>query len=131
MIWYDYAVIKVGHLFESINKIGLFKRLDASVRIWVNTGTVNVAVGQPNNTNLNYSLTTANNTFSNTCPLMISWLGDTHVNGGVPGNVQGIVAGLYINKPPTTRRFLVRTCVPRSCHGGERHQNGNDARIIQ
>jgi hypothetical protein len=102
MIWYDYAVIKVGHLFESINKIGLVKRLDASVRIWVNTGTVNVAVAQPNTTNLNYSLTTANNTFSNTCPLMISWLGDTNANGGVPQNVQGIVAGLYINKPPTT-----------------------------
>jgi hypothetical protein len=102
MIWYDYAVIKVGHLFESINKIGLVKRLDASVRIWVNTGTVNVAVAQPNTTNLNYSLTTANNTFSNTCPLMISWLGNTEANGGVPANVQGIVAGLYINKPPTT-----------------------------
>jgi hypothetical protein len=102
MIWYDYAVIKVCHLFENINKIGLVKRLDASVRIWVNTGTVNVTVAQPNTTTLNYSLTTANNTFSNTCPLMISWLGDTNANGGVPTNVQGIVAGLYINKPPTT-----------------------------
>ncbi len=55
MIWYDYAVIKVGNLFESINKIGLVKRLDASVRIWVNTGTVTVAVAQPNLTTLNYS----------------------------------------------------------------------------
>lgn len=102
MIWYDYAVIKVGHLFESINKIGLIKRLDASIRIWVNTGTVNVAVAQPNSVNLNYSLTTANNTFSNTCPLMINWLGDVVGNGGVPDTTTGIVAGLYINKPPTT-----------------------------
>ena len=102
MIWYDYAVIKVGHLFESINKIGLVKRLDASVRIWVNTGTVNVTVGQPNTTNLNYSLTTANNTFSNTCPLSINWLPGTNANGGVPDTTTGIVAGLYINKPPTT-----------------------------
>ena len=102
MIWYDFAVIKVGHLFESINKIGLVKRLDASIRIWVNTGTVNVAVAQPDSTSLNYSLTTANNTFSNTCPLSINWLGDTNANGGVPATVTGIVAGLYINKPPTT-----------------------------
>ncbi len=36
LICYDYAVIKVGHLFESINKIGHVKRLDVSVRIWVN-----------------------------------------------------------------------------------------------
>ena len=111
MIWYDYAVIKVGHLFESINKIGLVKRLDASVRIWVNTGTVNVAVAQPNSTDLNYSLTTANNTFSNTCPLMISWLGNTEANGGVPATTTGIVAGLYINKPPTTTFNGIIFCV--------------------
>ena len=23
MLWYDYAVVKLNHLFESINKIGL------------------------------------------------------------------------------------------------------------
>ena len=102
LIWYDYCVIKVGHLFESMNKIGLVKKLDASIRIWVNTGTVNVAVAQPNSTDLNYSLTTANNTFSNTCPLMINWLGNTEANGGVAAGTAGIVAGLYINKPPTT-----------------------------
>ena len=71
MIWYDYDVIKVGHLFESINKIGLTKRLEVSIRIWVNTCTVNVDVGQPDTTNLKNKLTTANNTFSNTSPLMI------------------------------------------------------------
>jgi hypothetical protein len=102
MIWYDYCVIKVGHLFESINKIGLVKRLDASVRIWVNTGTVNVTVGQPNTADLNYSLTTANNTFSNTCPLSINYLPGTNANGVIPDTTLGIVAGLYINKPPTT-----------------------------
>ena len=105
-IWYDYAVIKVGHLFESINKIGLVKRLDASIRIWVNTGTVNVTVGQPNQTiatgTLNYGLTTANNTFSNTCPLMINYLPGEEATGGIPTGVTGIVAGLYLNKPPVT-----------------------------
>ena len=105
-IWYDYAVIKVGHLFESINKIGLVKRLDASIRIWVNTGTVNVTVGQPNVTiatgTLNYGLTTANNTFSNTCPLMINYLPGEEATGGIPTGVTGIVAGLYLNKPPVT-----------------------------
>jgi hypothetical protein len=29
MIWHDYAVIKLNYLFESLNKIGLVKRLDA------------------------------------------------------------------------------------------------------
>jgi hypothetical protein len=29
MVWHDYAVIKLNYLFESLNKIGLVKRLDA------------------------------------------------------------------------------------------------------
>ncbi len=29
MYWHDYAVIKLNYLFESLNKIGLVKRLDA------------------------------------------------------------------------------------------------------
>ena len=48
MIWYDYAVIKLSHLFESVSKFGLLRRFDAQVRVWVNTGTVNVTVANPN-----------------------------------------------------------------------------------
>ena len=42
MIWYDYAVIKLNHLFESIDHIGLTQKLDVSLRLWLNCGTVNV-----------------------------------------------------------------------------------------
>jgi hypothetical protein len=42
MYWHDYAVIKLNYLFESLNKIGLVKRFDAQLRLWINTGTVNV-----------------------------------------------------------------------------------------
>ena len=77
-----------------------------SVRIWVNTGTVNVTVGQPNQTiatgTLNYSLTTDDNTFSNTCPLMINYLPGTNTEGGIPTGTTGILVGLYTNKPPTS-----------------------------
>ena len=47
MFWHDYALIKLNYLFESLNKIGLVKRLDAQLRLWVNTGIVNVTVGAP------------------------------------------------------------------------------------
>jgi hypothetical protein len=40
-------MITLNYLFESLNKIGLVKRLDAQLRLWVNTGTVNVTVGAP------------------------------------------------------------------------------------
>ena len=35
MYWHDYAVIQLNYLFESLNKIGLVKRLDAQLRLWV------------------------------------------------------------------------------------------------
>jgi hypothetical protein len=66
MIWHDYAVVKLNYLFESLKKIGLVKRLDAQLRLWVNTGTVNVSVADADAANTAYNLTPANNTFSNT-----------------------------------------------------------------
>ena len=75
MFWHDYTVIKLNYLFESLNKIGLVKRIDAQLRLWVNTGTVRVGVGAPDNaTNTACNLVPADNTFSNTCPLMVNYL---------------------------------------------------------
>jgi len=87
MVWHDYAVIKLNYLFESLNKIGLVKRLDAQLRLWVNTGTVNVTVANPtSNTDTSYILKPANNTFSNTCPLMVNYL---------PGYLPGLIPYRY------------------------------------
>jgi hypothetical protein len=102
-IWYDYAVIKLGHIFESLNKIGLVKRFDATVRLWINTGTVNITIANPRvDNNLDYSITAANNTFSNTCPLMLNYLGVNSNFPTYPSDTSGCVAGLYIAKPPVT-----------------------------
>jgi hypothetical protein len=63
MLWYDYAVIKLNHLFESIDYIGLTQKLDASLRLWLNCGTVNVTVGSAGTpANMTYNITPANNT---------------------------------------------------------------------
>jgi len=102
MVWHDYAVIKLNYLFESLNKIGLVKRLDAQLRLWVNTGTVNVTVGGADSTNLSYILTPANNTFSNTCPILVNHQAAGTNAGIVPALTTSIVAGLYISRPPTT-----------------------------
>ena len=104
MIWYDFTVIRLSHLFESLSKFGLLHRFDAQIRLWVNTGTVNVTVANPNSNtnNLAYSLTPAGNTFSNTCPLMINYLPGAGNAGGIPATTDGIVAGLFIGRPPTT-----------------------------
>ena len=54
MIWYDYAVIKLSHIFESLSKIGLVRRFDATLRLWINTGSVNVTVGNVGAAGINY-----------------------------------------------------------------------------
>jgi len=100
MVWHDYAVIKLNYLFESLNKIGLVKRFDAQSRLWINTGTVHVNVVDASTTDTSYRLPPAQNTFFNTCPLIINYQNET--TSILPTGVLNIVAGLYINKAPTT-----------------------------
>jgi hypothetical protein len=100
IIWYDFAAIKLNHLFESMDHIGLTQKLDASLRLWLNTGTVNVTVGNAGTAqNMTYSITPANNTFSNTCPLLVNYEATNNI---VPTTCAAIVAGVYVAKPPVT-----------------------------
>jgi hypothetical protein len=100
MIWYDYAVIELNHLFESMDHIGLTQKLDAFLRLWLNCGTVNITVGNAGApTNMTYSITPAQNTFSNTCPLLVHYEAS---NAIVPGTCTNIVAGVYAARPSVT-----------------------------
>ena len=102
MVWYDYAVIKLSTVFESLSKIGLTRKADIFLRLYINTGTLNATVSAPGLTTLGYSITTANNSFTGTCPFTINHLADTPANGGIPLTVANITAGVYLNKPPST-----------------------------
>jgi hypothetical protein len=101
MIYYDYAVIKLNTLFDSLAKIGLVKRFDATIRLWLNTGAVAITVANATTTSLDFSYSNSNNTFSNTCPFTINYL-DPSGNLATPPTTTNIVAGLFINKPPST-----------------------------
>ena len=50
--------------------MGLVRRFDADLPLWLNTGTVNVAVASASSNSMNYSLTPSNVSFSDTCPLV-------------------------------------------------------------
>lgn len=102
MVWTDYAVIKLSTIFESLQSIGLTRKADIFLRLYVNTGTVNVAVSSPNTTTPGYSLTTANNSFTGTCPFTVNYLTEASASGGIPDTVANITAGLYLVKPPAT-----------------------------
>jgi len=114
MIFYDYAVIKLSHIFESLGKINLVRRFDATVRLWINTGTVNINVTDPNTTTLGYHLSSANNTFSNTCPLLVNHIPVASFNA--PASCVRLVAGLYIAKPPTTSMSSINLASSNASH---------------
>lgn len=102
MVWTDYVVIKLSTVFESLQSIGLTRKADIFLRLYVNTGTVNVAVSSPNSTTPGYSLTTANNSFTGTCPFTVNYLTEASASGGIPATTANITAGLYLVKPPAT-----------------------------
>lgn len=102
MVWTDYAVIKLSTVFESLQSIGLTRKADIFLRLYVNTGTINAAVSSPNTTAPGYSLTTANNSFTGTCPFTVNYLTEASASGGIPNTTAFITAGLYLVKPPAT-----------------------------
>jgi hypothetical protein len=61
-----------------------------------------VTVGNTDSSNVSYILTPANNTFSNTCPILVNHQAIGSNLGIVPALTTSIVAGLYIGKAPTT-----------------------------
>jgi hypothetical protein len=101
MIWHDTIVIRFQDLFQSMKQIPLSRRFDATVRIFVNTGTVNVRCINPNLDTLGLDITLQNSTFTATCPLIVNSLSATAANGGVPDTTTNIVAGLYVSRAPS------------------------------
>jgi hypothetical protein len=102
MVWFDYAVIKLATVFESLTAIGLTRKADIFLRLYVNTGTLNATISNPNSTTPGYSLTVANNGFTGTCPFTINYLTEASASGGIPATTANITAGLYLAKVPAT-----------------------------
>lgn len=107
--WYDFCVVRLSDIFESMGNLGLIQRMDASLRIYVNTGAVNIAVGGTINTgnSQSYLLASGQSTFTNTCPLMVNYIADEITGGTInvatlPTGTTNIVASLCISKPGTT-----------------------------
>jgi hypothetical protein len=102
MVWYDYAVIPLSSVFESPSRIGLTRRTDIFLRLYINTGTLNASISSPNSTTPGYSLTVANNGFNGTSPFTINYLTEASASGGIPATVANITAEIYLAKGSAT-----------------------------
>lgn len=101
MVWYDLAVIPLKYICDVVDKLGLVKKLDMILRLYLNTGSLQCVVADPNTTNLAYGAFSSS-TFANTCPISVNWLPGTSVNGGVPATTTLISAGCFVARAPTT-----------------------------
>lgn len=116
MVWTDYAIIRLSTIFESLSSIGLTRKADLFLRLYVNTGTLNVTVSSPGLATVGYSITTTNNTFNNTCPFTVNYLNAAAASGGTPLTTVNITAGLYIAKPPATSFNSVNLALSGAVH---------------
>ena len=101
-VYYDYVVIRVSDIFESASNLGLVKKADVIFRLYFNTGVCNVGVTGANTNATLYSYSTADTTFTGTCPFTVNYLNDTSANGGLPNTTANITAGLFIARTPAT-----------------------------
>lgn len=100
MVINDVAVIKLRDLFDSMANIGLVRRFDAVVRLYVNTGAICVTLTNGPGADNTYSTNSGFSTFSNTCPMVINHLPVDTANGGFPANTNRLIAGCFLNKCP-------------------------------
>jgi hypothetical protein len=99
MYWYDYAIINLKYILDAVAKIGLVKKADLRLRMYINTGAVQVSVDTPNTATTTY--TAFKSSFANTCPFTVNALTGTSGNGGFPATTTKLTAGLYIGGPPS------------------------------
>jgi len=100
MIINDVAVIKLRDLFDSMANIGLVRRFDAVVRLYVNTGAISVNLTNGAAANNTYATNSGLSTFSNTCPMVINHLPVSNTTGGFPTGTDKLIAGCFLNRCP-------------------------------
>jgi hypothetical protein len=83
MVWQDVAIIPLKHLCDCIDKMGLVKKLDMVLRLYLNTGTLGVAVAATAGTSTTFGAVTSN-TFVNTVPFSINFPASASASAGAP-----------------------------------------------
>ena len=97
MTWYDYCVIPVKSLADVMDKMGLCKKMDVLLRLYINTGSITSTVGGTVTAGNYYYSGLSGSTFSNVCPMTINYHG-----GALPAGTTQLVGGVYVAKSPAT-----------------------------
>jgi hypothetical protein len=98
--WQDIAIIRLADIFDSVKNLPMTKKLDATLRLYINVGSVVSNVLATGGVMLTSG---SNNTFVNTCPIMQSCL------NVLPSGCANIASALYIATPPTGATVSINT----------------------
>ena len=109
MYWYDVAVIPLKYLVDGIDKLGLVKKLDLKVRIYLNCGSIQSTILTPN-TFTNYGAWSSN--FGGSCPLSINYLGPTSLTAATTL----ITAGCFVARNPSSMGTGTAIATPQVSH---------------
>lgn len=96
MVWRDLAVIPLKYLCDCLDKMGLVKKLDLILRVYMNTGTLSATVAKAAGVNALRGITS--NTFVNTVPFTINSLGLTSAANFIPDTAVVLNAGVFVGR---------------------------------
>lgn len=114
---YDLAVIRLKDILDVCSSIGIIKRLgQAMLRLYINTGSLQVNVATPDNAVSGYSFSVINSSFQNACPFFINNLGVDEDNGGIKAGNNTITAGLFIGRALQTNGVNLSSEVTSASH---------------
>jgi hypothetical protein len=99
---YDLAIIRLKDILDVTDKLGLVKRFNGVLRLYINTGALYISCNSGHAADSavpRYNFSVSNSTFNNTCPFTINNLSiATSAGGGLPFAQTQISAGLFIGK---------------------------------
>jgi len=104
MIWQDLAVIPLKYLCDCLDKMGLVKKLDLVLRIYMNTGSLNVLCASAATPTSAFGAVRSS-TFVNTVPFSINYPGVSApvATAGVPNLATSLGCALFVGKSSSTQ----------------------------
>ena len=104
MIWQDLAVIPLKYLCDCLDKMGLVKKLDLVLRIYMNTGSLSVLCASAATPTSAFGAVRSS-TFVNSVPFSINFPGIAApvASAGVPTNATSLGCALFVGKSSTTQ----------------------------
>jgi hypothetical protein len=115
---YDTAIIRLKDILDVTDKIGLVKRFNGVLRLYINTGSLHISCnsGSTDAVIPRYQFSVGTSTFNNACPFTINNLNLTSASGGIPLAQTQITAGIFIGKALQTSNNGVNLGASNATH---------------